>query len=181
MRTILKAACLAVALTAFAGVTLAVAGDDGVPDGSEAPNVSLAITNCLAGRSDFLSNDNLSLSTTSGVYVPVPGMTKAINQGQTGCVIVTLSSYAFASDSSGTNELQFVRVVLDGTRLCSPIEWQWNGDDDEDDDGAWARTHGAVCAFGNVAAGAHTVQMQHRSNGGGTVTLHRPSMHIEHR
>ena len=45
----------------------------------------------------------------------------------------------------------------------------------------WARTHGAVCAFANVAAGNHIVQLQRRSFGGGSVTLHRPSMDIEHR
>jgi hypothetical protein len=144
-----------------------------VADDSLAPGVSIVISNCPATRSDFISNDNLSLSTVSTSYVPVPGMTKIINQAQTGCVIVTLSSFAFASANS---ETQMVRVVLDGTRLCSPIEWQWDGDD-----GTRARTHGAVCAFNNVAAGNHSVQMQHRSFGGNQVFIHRPSMHIEHR
>lgn len=174
MKTMIKAACLAVALTAFAGVTPAFAADDdGVADGGDATNVSVSISNCLAGRSDFLSNDNLSLSTTSVAYVAVPGMTKVFNQAQTGCVIVTLSSFAFAS---ANGETQMVRLVLDGARLCSPIEWQWDGDD-----GTRARTHGAVCAFTNVAAGNHVIQMQHRSVAGNSVFIHRPSMHIEHR
>ena len=181
MRTIFGKTCLAVALTAIVGVTPAVSNDGGVPDESDAPNVSLVISNCLATRSDFISNDTTGLTTSSVAYVAVPGMTKVINQAQTGCVIVTLSSYAFAADSGGPNQLQFVRVVLDGQRLCSPIEWQWDGDDDVDGDSSWARTHGAVCAFSNVAAGNHTIQMQHRSNAGGSVFLHRPSMHIEHR
>jgi hypothetical protein len=174
MNRTFKAVCFTVALTMVAGVSTAFASDeDGVAGGSDAANASLLVSNCLATRSDFISNDVLSLSTTSTAYVPVPGMTKVINQAQTGCVIVTVSSFAFASLNS---ETQFVRIVLDGNRLCSPIEWQWDGDD-----GTRARTHGAVCAFGGVAAGNHIVQMQHRSSGGNTVFQHRPSMHIEHR
>jgi hypothetical protein len=164
--------CLTLATMAAAGLALA-AEDAGVADDSLAPGVSIVISNCPATRSDFISNDTLSLSTVSTSYVPVPGMTKVFNQAQAGCAIVTLSSFAFASANS---ETQLVRVVLDGQRLCSPIEWQWDGDD-----GTRARTHGAVCAFNNVAAGNHTVQMQHRSVAGNQVFIHRPSMHIEHR
>jgi hypothetical protein len=173
MRTIFGKTCLAVALTAFASVTPAFADDAGIADDSFAPGASIVFSNCLATRSDFISNDTLTLSTTSTSYVPVPGMTKVINQAQTGCVIVTLSSFAFASANS---ETQMVRVVMDGNRLCSPIEWQWDGDD-----GTRARTHGAVCAFTNVLPGNHIVQMQHRSLAGNSVFIHRPSMHIEHR
>lgn len=179
------AAPLAAAALVAGGIATAVAhgshSGDGTPSTARSvgPAASITITNCKLPKTDFTTNDTTGLSTTSTTYVPVPGMTKSITQGTTtaGCVVVDVSAYSYAA---GTNALEFVSVTLDGAP-GNPGEVQFSGDDDEDGDGAWARTHAAVFAFTAVAPGAHTVSMVFRSFDGQSVALHRPAMTIEHK
>lgn len=177
------AAPLAAALVA-AGIATAVAqgsdGRDGTPSAarSVAPAASVTTSNCRLPKTDFRTNDTLSLSTASTTYVAVPGMTKTITQGTRtrGCVVVDVSGFSWAP----ADALEYVSVRLDGV-LGNPTEVQFSGDDDEDGDGRWAQTHSAIFVFPNVAPGNHTVSMVFRSFDGQEVFLHRPAMAIEHK
>ena len=169
-----------VAAVATASVATAVyaagrgASEGGVAAGSLGDQASIAISNCKAPRTDFITNDTTGLSTTSTAYVPVPGMTKVITQGgrAPSCVLVDVSAFSFAS---GSGSLVFVSVTLDGG-LCNPTETQFSAQDV-----TFAQAHGFLCAFPSIAPGSHTVSLVFRSASGSTVFLHRPAMQIDHK
>jgi hypothetical protein len=62
-----------------------------------------------------------------------------------------------------------VRAVLHGSVAWEPADTQFSGDDDEDNDALWARTHAAQFAFVSVAPGTHTIQIPVPEE----LTLHR--------
>jgi hypothetical protein len=130
-------------------------GPGGVPAGTEGGQGSISITNCKAGKSDFITNDTTGLSTTSTTYVPVPGMTKTvtISGHAPSCLLVDVSGFAFAPGAA----LEFVGVTVDGNLGAANF------------------------AFQGVSPGAHSVAMVFRSNSGATVFLHRPAMQIDHK
>jgi hypothetical protein len=177
-KKLLIAVPLAAAL-AGAGIATAVAqvsrGWDGTPNHATraAPAAPVTISNCRLPKADFITNDVLSLSTTSTSYVPVPGMTKTITQGGStpGCVVVDVSGYSYAPNGALLN----VSVKLDGV-LGNPYEVQFGGDD-----GEWATTHSAVFAFRGVRPGTHSVSMVYESFEGRMVSMHEPAMSIAHK
>jgi hypothetical protein len=122
-----------------------------------------------------------SLNTTSTTFVSVPGA--GVTFSQTGraadCILVNFSSMSFAS--AGGTALLYVRAVLDGSRVLEPSSTQFSGDDDEDGDVRWSRTHDAQFVIDAVAPGTHTVDIQFRSLDGGSVTLHRGVTSVYHR
>jgi hypothetical protein len=169
-------AAVATAASIATGVYAAGRGasDGGVAAGSPDAQASIAISNCKAPRTDFITNDATGLSTTSTAYVPVPGMTKTITQGGRvpSCVVVDMSAFAFAPGGG----LVFVTVRLDGAQ-GNPIETQFAGDSQ----GSFAEAHASLFAFPNIAPGSHTVSLLFRSFNGSTVFLHRPAMQIDHK
>ena len=177
-KRLLIAVPLAAAL-AGAGIATAVAqpsrAGDGTPNHatSTAPAASVGVSNCRLPKTDFITNDVLSLSTTSTSYVAVPGMTKRITQGGStpGCVVVDVSGYSYAPNGALLN----VSVKLDGV-LGSPYEVQFSGDD-----GQWAQAHSAVFAFRGVPPGTHTVSMVYESFDGQAVFMHEPAMSVAHK
>ena len=97
------------------------------------------------------------------------------------CVKVEFSAYTFAADTPVANQLLMVRALLDGVTAGSPSEVQFSGDDDEDADFTWARSHAFNFAFNGVVPGVHTITIQFRSLSGGSVFVHKPSMFVNHR
>jgi hypothetical protein len=91
---------------------------------------------------------------------------------------VTFSAFSFAA---ADDELLYVRPLLDGAIVAVPLETQFSGDDDEDANGRWARTHSMSFVYPNVSAGSHAIRMQFRSFGGATVFIHRHTTLVEHR
>jgi hypothetical protein len=169
-------ATVAIAASIATGVYAAGRGasDGGVAADSPGAQASIAISNCKAPRTDFITNDTTGLGTTSTTYVDVPGMTKSITQGgqAPSCVLVHVASFAFAQ---GSGVVEFVRVTLDGN-TCNPTETQYVAES-----GTLADAHAFLCAFANVSPGGHTVTLQHKSFNGSPVFLHRPAMQIDHK
>lgn len=108
---------------------------------------------------DYKSDSNYDASTLSASFVSVPNATFAFNQGAPGCAVVSFTTEAFAP----ANRVILVRARLDGATNAAPGVVQFNGDDDEDGDGRWGRTHGFTFVFPSVAAGAHSVTIEYRS------------------
>ena len=127
---------------------------------------------------DFATGEDIGHTTTSTTFVDVPGMSVDFTIGGQvrSCLKIEYSAVAFAPD----DELMFVRALLDGAVAGSPSEVQLSGDDDEDVNGHWARSHAFNFAFANVAPGAHTIEIQWRSEFGGTVATHRRSVFVHH-
>lgn len=179
---------LAIAL-AFAGMaavatTSAVyALGGGEPDGTGVPagspsstavgKASTNVSNCKVGKADILSSEGTQ-STTSASYVSVAGMSKSVKMSK-GCMIVVVSDYPFAGVAGS---LLDIRVLVDGA-TGSPPEVQFSGDDDENADGKWARSHSAQFVF-SLPKGPHTVDLQWKSFFGDTVSLHAPVMVVYH-
>jgi hypothetical protein len=62
----------------------------------------------------------------------------------------------------------------------SPSSSQLSGDDDENNDGKWARDHSTQFVFGPVSGGTHTVSMLWSSFFGGSVFNHTMTMVVYH-
>jgi hypothetical protein len=128
----------------------------------------------------FATGETLAQSTTSTAFVDIPDMTVAFTiggSGQKNCVKVEFSAFTFAA----LNRLLYVRALLDGATVASPSEVQFSGDDDEDADGNWARSHAFNFEFKDIPAGPHTIKIQFRSFDGGTVFVHRRSVFVHHK
>ena len=84
-------------------------------------------------------------------------MSKSVKMSK-GCIIVVVSDYPFATGV----ELLDIRVTVDGA-TGSPPEVQFSGDDDENADGKWARSHSAQFVF-VILKGPHTVTWSGRAS-----------------
>lgn len=113
----------------------------------------------------FKSDNSIDGSTVSGSFVDVSGANVSFTQGgsSSGCVIVTFTAEVFAPKS----RLMFVRARLDGSKNAAPGAVQLTGDDDEDGDDAWARSHSFTFIFPSVSPGSHQLNIQYRSGLGG--------------
>jgi hypothetical protein len=143
--------------------------------GGSATGLCKGITNF-----SFATGETLAQSTTSTTFVDIPDMTVPFTVGGTSlknCIKVEFSAFTFAA----LDRLLYVRALLDGVKVASPSEVQFSGDDDEDADGNWARSHAFNFEFSNVAAGPHTLKIQFRSFDGGTVFVHRRSVFVHHK
>lgn len=126
----------------------------------------------------FKADTDVNDTTSSGSFVTVHGTATAFNQSAAGCVIVTFSSESYAE----FDRLLFVRARLDGTKTAAPGAVQFSGDDDEDDDGRWARSRSFTFIFPSVATGNHTVTMEFRSSSfGNAVHLGKHTTVVQHR
>jgi hypothetical protein len=168
---------LAVGAAVAALPITAAAQKGGVPAGASAPQPALvsAQSNCTAKSRAFVTNDFQADSTTSSSFVLVPGATVPFTIGGTSaknCVAVTFSAMTFAANSPSVNQLMMVQAYLDGVPM-QPGEVQFSGDDDQDADGAWARSQSYTWVASAVPAGGHTVEIGYRSFFGGSVFIHR--------
>jgi hypothetical protein len=109
--------------------------------------------------------------------VDVPDMSITYTQGKTGCVLASFSAFTFAPGDA----LLFVQAILDGATVAAPGEVQLSGDDDEEGDGHWARSHSFTFAFPSVSAGSHTIKVQFRSFDGKIVFVHKRSLAVSHK
>jgi hypothetical protein len=151
----------------------------GLPESAAAPAPTTVTTkvNCAAKTRSFKTNDFSADSTTSTVFVGIPGTDVPFTIGGTSlknCIVVTFSAYTFAADLGGANQLMMVQAYLDGAPM-QPGEVQFSGDDDQNANFRWARTHSYTWTAYPVAFGNHVVQMAYRSFFGGTVFVHRRS------
>ncbi len=154
------------------------AGDEGIANSGPGTDV-VSVCRFKAQKIDGITDDSTGKSTTSTTFVDIPNtaITVSIGGSANTCVKVEFSAYTFAATAS--TALLFVRVTQDGV-ACAPGEVQFSGDDDEDGDGRWARSHAFnyLCA---VAPGAHTYKAQFRSFDGGSVFVHKTSLFVHHR
>jgi hypothetical protein len=135
---------------------------------------------CNAQRVSFTASTLTNSATTSTSFVDVPEGSVSFTQHGTSsdCVVVYFTAQSFAPASRG---LLMVRAVLDGGTVLSPGQQQFSGDDDEDFDGRWARSHAFSWAVNNVAPGAHKIQIQFRSFYGDKVFVHQHTTTVHHR
>ncbi len=154
------------------------AGDQGIANSGPGTD-TVSVCRFKATKIDGITDDSTGKTTSSTTYVDIPNTTIAVSIGGTvnTCVKVEFSAWTFAA--TGGSALLFVRVTQDGV-ACAPGETQFSGDDDEDGDGRWARSHAFnyLCA---VTPGAHTYKAQFRSFDGGAVFVHRTSLFVHHR
>jgi len=172
---------LALAATAIAATPLRVAAQQTVPPSSvdaPSPGTSTFISQCVAKNRAFKTSDRLADSTSFEGFVDVPDGDVAFTISGTSkqnCVVVTFSAYTFATDHPDIPaDAMTVVPFLDGVPM-DPGEVIFSGDDDQDDDGSWARSQSYTWAVGKVAAGSHVVQMRFRSLNGGEVFMHKRS------
>jgi hypothetical protein len=166
--------CVAVAFAAPA-----FAQSNGTPSQipSKAP-VGPTFGGCTTGHVYAKADSATGVGTSSETFVDVPNMSVSFKIGGTvpSCVIVSFSAYSFARLVDDVNQLLMVQATLDGTAL-PPGEVQLSGDDDEDNDGEFARQHSMQWA-GPVNPGPHTVTIQFRSLFGASVFVHAPTMTV---
>jgi hypothetical protein len=154
----------------------------GVPnDASESAAARAAVKGrCGALNVDFAASDLMFSTTSSTTYVNIPDTQITFVQSKPGCVIVHYSAFVYAASAGAA--LMYVRPLLDNAVTAVPAETQFAGDDDEDNDGRWARSHAMNFVFPNVPAGAHRLTMQWRSNvAGQTISTHRRTTLVHHR
>jgi hypothetical protein len=155
----------------------AAAQESGVAPGADAGPAALTVLPACAAKTLHVKvDDGINYGTTSGAFVNVPNsnITFKIGGLNASCAVVTFQAFTFAA---GAAELMYVRALLDGA-VMQPGEVQFSGDDSEDGDGAWARTHSATWIAPGVPPGVHTVQIQFRSGLGGSVFVHKPSTQV---
>jgi hypothetical protein len=160
------------AAVAAVAVPSAVFAQDGTAGRDVAPQAVTTLTKCTAGHLSFKTdNASPSASTTSTSFVDVANTSITFKIGGTkpACATVTFSGYTFAAAGS---ELMFVQAVIDGVPIA-PGSVQFSGDDDEDSDGAWARSHQAQWIAPGLAPGTHTAKIQFMSLTGQTVFIHK--------
>ena len=181
-----KRALFALALVGAMLAGTAVAGNAGrgtlrgglAPSGSNGKPGTVITGGCPLPGSHFVAADNTGLSTTSTTYVDVPDMSVTFTAGGTRsfCATATFSAWTFATGGA----LMYVQALMDGTVVAAPGEQQFSGDDDENANGEWARSHAFTFVFPSVAPGAHTIKIQYRSFDGKTVFVHRRSLVVFH-
>lgn len=168
-------------ITAWTPIAAYSADGGGIPGGAKATASAAATTaKCNVGTADFTASTLDFSSTTSATFVNIPEGAVSLTLGGTvhDCLIVHFSGMSFAANGVA---LELVRALLDGVTVAVPSETQFSGDDDEEGDGRWSRSHGYIFVFKNIAPGAHTVQMQFRSNTAGqTVSMHLHTTVVYH-
>jgi hypothetical protein len=168
--------------TALTPIMAHAASDAGVAKQAQSSAKRVLTTGgCPLTRMNFAASTLDGSGTTSTSFVDVPEASLTFFQGGTlsNCVIVNFSAMSFASTAS--TALVLVRAVLDGVVVAIPPETQFSGDDDEDADFRWSRSHDYNFVFPRVAPGSHTVTMQFRSSDGGQVFINRHTMVVYHR
>lgn len=156
--------------------------DAGLPGDVQAETTAPALAgSCTITRVNFVTKETLATTTSSAAYTNIPELTVPFTMAGTtrSCVKVEFAAMVFAGNQPGN--LMRVRARLDGVTIGSPTDVQLTGDDDEDNDGRWARSHAMNFAFNNVAPGPHTISIQFQSFSGGPVFVHKASVFVHHR
>jgi hypothetical protein len=170
---------LAVAIPMVGAGVLASSGNGTPGAAAAAPSPQAIFTgSCNITRNSWASNDVTSAATTtSQTFVNVTGMSVAFLP-HADCAEITFSAYSFAAESDA---LMFVRARINDVD-CLPGEVQFSGDDDEDADGDWARSHSFtfVCRGFHPGLHASTALVQFRSFFGQLVFLHKPTMVVRY-
>jgi hypothetical protein len=135
---------------------------------------------CNVQRVSFTTSTDTNGDTRSTSFVNVPEAKVSFTQHGTNpdCIIVSFTAQSFAPANRG---LLMVRAVLDGSTVLEPGQQQLSGDDDEDFDGRWARSHGFTWAVNNVSPGSHEIQIEFRSFYGDRVFIHQHTTTVQHR
>lgn len=175
------AAIAVVSLGPAAVGALSRGSNGGVPNGvrgAARPSPAVVTGTCKTGKTNYAASSLQNSATTSTSYVDIPEATVSFTQGGTSpsCVIVVYSAMVFAPSS----ELMFVRPILDGSN-ATPGETQFSGDDDENGNSQWARSHAMNFVFPSVSPGAHTIVMQFHTLFGHSVYTHQHTTLVEHR
>ena len=133
---------------------------------------SIAVANCEITKVKFITYDTGPFNTASGTFVAIPGMTTAVTVGGNtpSCVLAEVSGDSFTT----SREAEHVGVTIDGS-LGKPSFVQFSMNDP-----SAAQEHAALFVFPSVAPGIHTVAMVFKSAFGGTVSISRPAMRIDH-
>lgn len=182
----MKLTMLRVILSALLLSTTAGTGWSGAKgraaDGSQAATPQAAVSGgCLdVTKINYKSDDTLDKSTFSTSFVDVPNSGVVFNQGGTGssCAIVTFTAETFTE----SNGLMQIRARLDDSVTAAPGVVQLSGDDDEDLDNRWARSHAFTFIFPSVAPGSHRVRIQFRSvDFFREVVIHKHTVVVQHR
>jgi hypothetical protein len=171
---------VSVLLVALVMLPLSLAfADGGVPAGTENSPSTLVTGQCKkASNIDFAVDDSTGNTTSSTTFVDVPGMSVTFNLGRgSNCVKIEYSAYVFAAVNAA---LMNVQAVMDGV-ACSPADVQFSGDDDENANGSWARSHAFNFVCTGLAQGIHTAKIQWRSFFGDTIFTHKRSMYVHHK
>ncbi len=181
-----KHAVYALALVGAMLMGTAIAGNAGrgtlsgglAPSGSKSKPGTVISGSCPTPGTHFVAADNTGSSTASTTYVDVPDMSVSFTAGGTRsfCATATFSAWTFATGGA----LMYVQALMDGSVVAAPGEQQFSGDDDENANGEWARSHAFTFVFPTVAPGPHTIKIQFRSFDGKTVFVHRRSLVVFH-
>ena len=149
--------------------------EDIQPELERAPALS---GGCTITKVRFVTRE-ITSSTINLSYVNIAETSVSFTMGGTtpSCVTVEFAAMAWAP-SNGNLE---VRAILDGNLVGSPRDVQLSGDDDEDNDGRWARSHAMNFAFNDVRPGPHTITIQFRSATGSRVFVGKASTFVHHR
>lgn len=179
--SILRAALSALLLSATAGIAFAE-NNGRAPDGPQAAAPRAVVSGACGDvtKINYKSDDSINHSTFSTSFVNVPNAGVSFTQGGTGggCVIVTFTAEAFTQ----SNGLMQVRARLDDAVTAAPGVIQFSGDDDEDLDDRYARSHAFTFIFPSVGAGSHFVRMQYRTvDFFREVTIHKHTVVVQHR
>ena len=169
-------------LTALIPMTASAQRAGVADDGGKSAAATRAVVKGRCGvlNVDYAASDLMFSTTSSTTYVNVPDTQITFVQSKPGCVVVHYSAFVFASNAGAA--LMYVRPLLDGAVTAVPAETQFAGDDDEDNDGRWARSHAMNFVFPNVPAGIHRLTMQWRSLvAGQTIFTHRRTTLVHHR
>lgn len=110
---------------------------------------------------NFKTDSATSASTTSSGFVDVPNSGVSFTQGgsSNGCVIVSFSGESYAP----SGRLLLLQARLDSSSTASPGIVQFSGDDDENGNSKWARSHAFNFVFQSVAPGPHFVTIRYRT------------------
>jgi hypothetical protein len=172
-RALIVAASLVAAAVSAGAVNASGGGATGDPPaGGATPASSIAITNCKPTKTDFIDNDTDLFDTASPTFVEVPGIYDVVTVGgkKPSCVLVAVSG----DTTAVSGEQAQVGVMLDGN-LGNPSFAIFSMNDPNA-----AQEHAALFAFPSVAPGIHNITMVYRSAFGGTVSISRPAMRIDH-
>ncbi len=152
---------LSLACLLMLGGTALAAGNGQAPAPRAEARATTSGTCSEMTQVSYKADNDVSTSTASGVFVDVSGARVNFTQGGegNGCAIVTFSSESYAE----FDRLLLVRAQMDGSKIAAPGAIQFSGDDDEDEDGRWSRSHSFTFIFPSVSPGEHTIAVQFRS------------------
>ncbi len=159
-----------------------LAADNGRMPDTDGGAAARAVTSASCGNlsaTSFKADNATSASTASNSFVNVPNTGVSFTQGgsSSGCVIVSFSAEAFAPNGRAI----LLQARMDGSSTASPGVIQLSGDDDENGNDKWARSHTFNFAFLSVAPGAHVVTIRYRSaTSGKRVFLGKHTTIVQH-